>query len=542
MNELNCGVKKMKVESDAYYIPCIKVLDKSRLQKIRKQLESMHLLNKSYKKYIKDGILFTDSTQIRANGGIVTEESTFTDEKAEIFLENIELNGLEKTDVEYLKELWKDNSVKFVNYNLAHAIDHLISTLNPKGIIEEFVSSYLLNIGKFDLFQLVKGHIPKKYTLYEPLILFNNSNTLENVVWEQRIFAEVDRVDFYEKLLSIPQFSNKYRCIAVNLPIPLEINVKRLPLQIQPIYGDFGKYFNGSTPLESCLKIPASVMENPTENDLKNSLWCHTIQNGIHQYWAPLHVMFSRGNIHEKQRILNTFQNVEGNDIIDLYCGIGYFTLCYLKMGCRRIFCWDINPWSIEGLIRGCKANGFKIRVIQEDEEFDLSSNVDNLDKDVRAFIFLEDNRKAVQRLKNAGLLRLAHVNLGYIPSSKYAWPTTAQVIAEHSSIPTMVHIHHNVQAEKISEFSRYTVRKFDRLMVEYDRGHNYESCAASKLKDKGGAMLDYNYDTSDDEQENDKGAQKRWKTKCCKVEKIKTYAPTIWHVCVDAEISRIRK
>ena len=132
-------------------------------------------------------------------------------------------------------------------------------------------------------------------------------------------------------------------------------NILRSPVNLTPLYGDFG-----STP------TPQTI-SNPTATDFANALWVTARQNGIWQTWAPLYTMFSRGNVREKARILNLPTLTTGLDTasaaVDLYAGIGYFAFSYrkssqaLEKGIKQVLCWEINPWSVEGLRRGAEMN-----------------------------------------------------------------------------------------------------------------------------------------------------------------------------------------
>lgn len=52
---------------------------------------------------------------------------------------------------------------------------------------------------------------------------------------------------------------------------------------------------------------------------------------------------------------------------IDMYAGIGYFTFSYLKLG-YDVIAYELNPFSVEGLRRGAKANGFGCTVLRGEE------------------------------------------------------------------------------------------------------------------------------------------------------------------------------
>lgn len=58
---------------------------------------------------------------------------------------------------------------------------------------------------------------------------------------------------------------------------------------------------------------------------------------------------------------------------LDLYAGIGYFTLSYLKLG-YDVIAYELNPFSVEGLRRGAEANGYDCTVIRGKELVKLTS------------------------------------------------------------------------------------------------------------------------------------------------------------------------
>ncbi|KAK6858721.1 S-adenosyl-L-methionine-dependent methyltransferase [Apiospora arundinis] len=82
--------------------------------------------------------------------------------------------------------------------------------------------------------------------------------------------------------------------------------------------------------------------------------------------------MFRRGNIKEKARVLSFHEPTDpslhhramslgelcNKWAVDMYAGIGYFVFSYAELG-MRVLCWELNPWSVEGLRRGALANGW---------------------------------------------------------------------------------------------------------------------------------------------------------------------------------------
>ena len=177
------------------------------------------------------------------------------------------------------------------------------------------------------------------------------------------------------------------------------------------------------------------------------AFWATSTQNGIKQTWAPLYTMFSRGNITEKSRVLN-FPDVKDQEIADLYIGIGYFAFSYLKAGARRVWGWDLNAWSVEGLKRGAEMNRWSCAVNPEAED------------EAQIMAYNEDNVKAVERLNAVGI-KVKHVNLGLLPSSRGAWRIAAEILDERGG---WIHVHGNCRDIEIDEWSNTIIGEFRRL------------------------------------------------------------------------------
>lgn len=337
-----------------------------------------------------------------------------------------------------------------------------ITTHDDDPLIK-FTKDYLLSHSiPLPLSEELIVHLPLRYTLYSPLVLFNNSaqRSFLHGKWHE-LFAIISKNGFFESMLQtvFPQFTH----IAINKPI-IEEDVMRRPFNIHPLYG---KLFTG--------QLTEEVWEKPTQGDFDRTIWCHVIQNGIHQFWSPVFTMFSRGNIKEKKRILDTYPDIESNDVVDLYAGIGYFTLSYLKRGARRVFCFELNPWSIEGLKRGVDKNKFE----------------------KKCFVYNESNENCIERLGSFDDLRIRHINLGLLPSSKPGWPLALELITKYNCLEkSTLHIHENVHIKDInsSTFVEDVLRELQN--IESQRTY-----------------------------------------KAVHLEKIKTFAPDVWHVCLDVDV-----
>lgn len=311
--------------------------------------------------------------------------------------------------------------------------------------------------------------LPKKWSIYNPMVLFG-SGTYDSEIWQKLLLAE-DMLDYFETIKCL--FQGEVTHFAVNKPI-IEEDIMRRPFNLFPIYGDFGARPTNQT------------YDSPTGKDLEAGFWCHTIQNKIYQTWAPCYTMFSRGNIREKKRLLEQYRDLNGKFVVDLYAGIGYFTLSYLANG-ATLFCWEINRWSIEGLVRGLKKNKHSYKLIERGESILAEEIGENMKLGVKAFVFFESNEFATERLKNLQNFPLQHINLGLLPTLKPSWPIAKELAAKSSLEPT-VHVHENIHCDD-----------FENLEKEVS---DYFSGPTS-------------------------------------LEKVKTFAPDVWHVVVDVNAGK---
>ncbi|KAI1754928.1 hypothetical protein F4782DRAFT_538931 [Xylaria castorea] len=369
---------------------------------------------------------------------------------------------------------------------------------------------------------------PKRWTAYGPLVLLPAGSftsaawceVLKSTAISSRLEAndDDDEENIYEAakgptllwktiLTEISGLggATKLTHLAINEGIPLlqkqrskdnngEIpgdgeNILRSPSGLRMLHGDFGPS------REKEEEEGGGESTGPTEDDFARAFWVSTKQNGITQTWAPRWTMFSRGNVKEKARLLRFHdppgklgenrttgngnkggreENLSHRHIpaprrrgaiaVDLYAGIGYFAFSYAASGFRKVFCWELNPWSVEGLRRGAMANGWGVRVVrreQEEEEEKMFKDVLAGDEET-IVVFLEDNARAADRLRSLDQLlsrerdggketspgsrvssSIMHVNLGLLPSSQLSWTTAWDIASE--SRRAWFHIHENV-------------------------------------------------------------------------------------------------
>lgn len=93
--------------------------------------------------------------------------------------------------------------------------------------------------------------------------------------------------------------------------------------------------------------------------------WVRHVDNGVVYTWDVTRCMFSRGNITEKLRVAAL--PCAGETVVDLYAGIGYFTLPYLvHAGASHVYACEWNPEAVAALRQNLVLN--KVRVEQKNK------------------------------------------------------------------------------------------------------------------------------------------------------------------------------
>ena len=152
--------------------------------------------------------------------------------------------------------------------------------------------------------------------------------------------------------------------------------------------------------------------------------WTEQRENGVVYGLDVCRSMFSSGNGTEKMRV--AARNCDGETVVDLYAGIGYFTLPYLvhaKAAHVHACEWDED--ALAALDHNLRANG-----------------VAN-----RCTVHAGDNARPETVRAYAGA---AHrVNLGLIPSSEAGWPVGVAALRPEGG---WLHVHANVGASDAEE------------------------------------------------------------------------------------------
>ncbi len=269
-------------------------------------------------------------------------------------------------------------------------------------------------------------------------------------------------------------------------------NNLRSPTGLTPVYGNFG---------------PVLPLRNlPRTEDFEAAFWCTSRQNGIFQIWAPRYTMFSRGNISEKARILNLESltetrlgmKPEQTSVVDLYAGIGYFAFSYARAAVGKVFCWEINPWSVDGLRRGAEGNKWGVKIIDGGEQLE-----DSIEGDERLLVFSESNEHAAARVNamRDKVPPVKHVNCGLLPSSKDSWEVAVQVLDRTGG---WIHAHENIARKDLEMREEEILERFGWLTQKH-----------------------YGQDPKE---------QRR--LECEHVELVKSYAPGVMHCVLDIKVT----
>lgn len=353
-------------------------------------------------------------------------------------------------------------------------------------------------------------HKPCKWTFttYGPMLLLP-SNFLANDPWPELLAQHLR--PYLPNLYTIIGQRLNVTHIAIRSPIPALLpsakngvspsNILRSPSALVPLLGDFGE-----PNLPPCMR------------NFNTAFWVREVQNHITQEWAPLYTMFSRGNISEKIRLFNiissTFASEKGQfgreprdmTAVDLYSGIGYFAFSYAKAGVGLVLCWELNGWSVEGLRRGAKRNGWTTQIVNTSpKEYLPKSTAQGFPEigNERFLVFPESNANAASRVNalREQIAPIRHVNCGYLPTSSASWSIAVRVLD-----PTeggWIHAHENVAATDIQQRKSEVVEIFQCLVRQY------------RIQESTPSFI----------------------VECQHIEKVKSYAPGVIHCVFDIAI-----
>ncbi|KAF9569251.1 tRNA methyltransferase tyw3 [Mortierella alpina] len=238
----------------------------------------------------------------------------------------------------------------------------------------------------------------------------------------------------------------------------------------------------------------------PSKDHFRQAYWAETCQNHVWYTWAPMFTMFSAGNITEKERVAKSrpIFEAKGKTVVDLYAGIGYFTLVYLiHAGAKVVHACEWNPWSVEGLAQGASRNEISwkkylgtsmaangaasssttstvmpgcisaeavgsqgtLQAFETSPERPLAPG-----KKPKSYgdliIYPGDNAQWIDAFEN----QAHHVNLGLIPSAEPGWVLGVRALCPQEG--GYLHVHHNIRVGEEESFKKYLLDSLRDLFV----------------------------------------------------------------------------
>ena len=206
--------------------------------------------------------------------------------------------------------------------------------------------------------------------------------------------------------------------------------------------------------------------------------WVRVKEGGLCYALDATRVMFSSGNVTEKARM--GALACQGQTVVDLYAGIGYFTLPVLvHAGAAHVHAAEWNPDAV-----AC-----------------LRVNLALAGVEARCSVWPGDNGTLLARAP--ALLGCAdRVLLGLIPSSRSAWGTALRVLRPRGG---MLHVHYNVSEDGAAQFAAGDLLP-----------------ALQRLAAEDGAL-----------------AAHGWAFALRHCERVKSYAPRVAHFVFDVEVTQ---
>jgi|LWDU01.1.fsa_nt_gi tRNA wybutosine-synthesizing protein 3 len=182
--------------------------------------------------------------------------------------------------------------------------------------------------------------------------------------------------------------------------------------------------------------------------------WVSHKEHGVNYVFDATKVMFSQGNLNErgrmgriaKQNATKDVSRIVGSEtIVDLFNGIGYYSLQYLVHGnIEHLHACEMNPDSITAFKRGLEKNGVADKCT----------------------IHQGNNQRTAPQLTG----KADRVLLGLLPTSTAAWPLAVNCLKEEGGV---IHVHENIEEYEEGAKQKWleeTVEKFNQLAKSIGR------------------------------------------------------------------------
>ena len=189
--------------------------------------------------------------------------------------------------------------------------------------------------------------------------------------------------------------------------------------------------------------------ESTVEMLVGNNDWVIRKENGIKYGYHITQCMFSSGNINERRRMGEIV--TENEIVVDLFCGIGYYTLPILmKDNVKHVYSCE---WNINAI----KA---------------LKFNLDNNNVKIKCTILEGDNRVTTNGLENIA----DRVLLGLLPTAEESYNVALKCLKEEGGV---LHIHGLAPSGNHQVFLSETTEKLLKINLNY----KIINCKINKIK-----------------------------------------------------------
>ncbi|NXJ91446.1 TYW2 protein, partial [Corythaixoides concolor] len=255
--------------------------------------------------------------------------------------------------------------------------------------------------------------------------------------------------------------------------------------------------------------------------------WVEHVDNGIRYTFDVTKCMFSPGNITEKLRVASL--PCSGEVLVDLYAGIGYFTLPYLVHAVAAFaHACEWNSHAVEALRRNLVLNGVQDRCRIHHGDSRQVSSADR-PRAPRTHMASPSPPLSFQ----LELWDVAdRVNLGLIPSSEEGWPVACRVLKKGTG--GVLHIHHNVETLPAEQ------RSLEEASSDRERQH--QSPTEDSRKEMPAARVRPEWQRwAEATAARIRGLLAElhgqpWRTSILHIEAVKSYAPHVHHLVLDLE------